>query len=90
MKKMMIFATIIGAIMISLTGCSSTTKTETAETDSFVKGIKVEEIQVKENIIEETQIEENIIKEYGAVPLYCASPEYLEELIYNSKENSWN
>ena len=87
--KRMIFVLIIGA-MVSFTGCSSTTKTETAETDSFVKAIEVEEIKVKENIIEETQIEENIITEYGAVPLYCANPEYLRELTYNSKKNSWN
>ena len=82
MKKMMIFA-IIGAAMISLTGCSSNEKVNKAEENGFIKTINVEEIQV-ENIETETIEVENIIEEK------YIDNEYLSELSYNSKENSWN
>ena len=77
MKKMMIFV-IIGTMMINLTGCSSNEKVNKTE-ENGIKPIQLEEIQVEnievENIIEETQ--------------YVDS-EYLSELSYNSKRNSWN
>lgn len=82
MKKMMIFAMMIIG-MVSLTGCSSNEKINKAEENGIIKTINVEEIQV-ENIETETIITENVIEEK------CVDSEYLSELSYNSKENSWN
>lgn len=81
MKKMMIFAMVIG--MTVLTGCSSNEKINKTEENDIIKTIDVEEIQV-ENIETETIIKEDVITEK-----YIDS-EYLSELSYNSKKNSWN
>lgn len=82
MKKIMIFAMVIG--MTVLTGCSSNEKINKAEENGFIKTINVEEIQV-ENIETETIEVENIIEETRYI-----DSEYLSELSYNSKRNSWN
>ncbi len=83
MKKMMIFA-IIGAMMISLTGCSSNEKINKAKENGIIKTINVEEIQVEEIQVENIEVED-IIEETRYI-----DSEYLSELSYNSKENSWN
>lgn len=81
MKKMIFVMTIIG--MVSLTGCSSNEKINKAE-ENGIKPITVEEIQV-ENIETETIEVEDIIEETRYI-----DSEYLSELSYNSKGNSWN